>query len=167
VVTVMATTIRYEMKVCGRCGGSGSYSYCLSYGTTCFACKGSKKVLSAAGAKAAKAVKAFIADHHTVSAEALVAGDRITVDGKARTLASVTIDGTARYGSTVDGVTTWADGVTLTFTKPIPSPFGAYSTLGCPVGTKYVKGVAGADWDAVVAFAATLKKGVTLVDKAA
>lgn len=27
--------------ICNRCGGSGSYSYCQMYGTTCFGCGGS------------------------------------------------------------------------------------------------------------------------------
>lgn len=27
-------------KVCGRCGGSGHYSFCPMYGTTCFGCGG-------------------------------------------------------------------------------------------------------------------------------
>jgi hypothetical protein len=30
--------------VCGRCGGSGSYSYCQSHGTTCFKCGGKGEV---------------------------------------------------------------------------------------------------------------------------
>jgi hypothetical protein len=30
-----------RLVVCGRCGGSGHYSYCSMYGTTCFGCRGS------------------------------------------------------------------------------------------------------------------------------
>ena len=29
------------LNVCGRCGGSGEYSYCQTAGTTCFGCNGS------------------------------------------------------------------------------------------------------------------------------
>jgi len=32
-----------HFNVCGRCGGSGHYSYCQRYGTTCFGCSGSGK----------------------------------------------------------------------------------------------------------------------------
>jgi DnaJ-class molecular chaperone len=39
---------------CGRCGGSGHYSYCQMYGTTCFGCKGRGEV-------AAKLTKATFA----------------------------------------------------------------------------------------------------------
>jgi len=34
----------FESVSCTRCGGSGSYSYCSSYGTRCFKCGGSGKV---------------------------------------------------------------------------------------------------------------------------
>ncbi len=41
-----------ETQTCGRCGGSGSYSYCSGYGTTCFKCHGRKVVFSKRGAAA-------------------------------------------------------------------------------------------------------------------
>lgn len=39
---VIFQTDRYGFPVecCGRCGGSGQYSYCPRYGSTCFGCKG-------------------------------------------------------------------------------------------------------------------------------
>lgn len=36
---------------CGRCGGTGSFSYCQQYGTTCFGCGGSGKVAQKLTAK--------------------------------------------------------------------------------------------------------------------
>jgi len=33
-----------ESVTCGRCGGSGHYSYCQMWGTVCFECKGAKRV---------------------------------------------------------------------------------------------------------------------------
>jgi hypothetical protein len=42
----------FESQVCSRCGGSGHYSYCQMYGTTCFKCAGKKEVLTARGAAA-------------------------------------------------------------------------------------------------------------------
>ena len=162
----MAETLSYETKTCSRCGGGGRYSYCVMYGDTCFKCRGKGTVLSAAGAKAAAAVTAFIADNFSVLVENLKAGDRIkTTEGVVRTVTTVTIDSVNRFGSTVDGVTTWRDAITLTYDKPVKSPYGAYSATGMAAGTTVVKAVAGDDWLKVVAFAKTLKKGVTIVEK--
>jgi hypothetical protein len=44
---------RFERVTCSRCGGSGSYSYCQRYGSTCFKCAGKKEVLTKRGAAAA------------------------------------------------------------------------------------------------------------------
>ena len=41
-----------ETQTCGRCGGSGEYSYCTGYGTRCFKCHGRKVVFSKRGAAA-------------------------------------------------------------------------------------------------------------------
>lgn len=43
----MAT--EFEHEVCSRCGGTGNYSYCQMYGTTCFKCHGRKSVLTKRG----------------------------------------------------------------------------------------------------------------------
>jgi hypothetical protein len=40
---------QFETITCSRCGGSGHYSYCQSYGTTCFKCAGSKRVYTKRG----------------------------------------------------------------------------------------------------------------------
>lgn len=162
----MATKLVYEMKSCSRCGGSGHYSYCSMYGTTCFKCGGRKKVATAAGAKAAAAIKAFIAEHFSVPVEKLTPGTFIRIESVNRKVASVEPSGTTG-SSTANGVTTTHACWTLHLTKPVKSPFGAYSSMGMPEGTLMVKAPSGADWDAVVAFAKTLKKGVTLVDTAA
>ena len=45
--------IIYETVRCGRCCGSGRYSYCAQHGDTCFGCSGKGKVLSRRG-KAAR-----------------------------------------------------------------------------------------------------------------
>lgn len=39
----------FEAETCSRCGGSGHYSYCQRYGTTCFKCAGAKQVLTKRG----------------------------------------------------------------------------------------------------------------------
>jgi hypothetical protein len=43
---------KLERKTCGRCGGTGHYSYCQRWGTTCFGCGGQKEVLTKRGAAA-------------------------------------------------------------------------------------------------------------------
>ena len=45
-------TEAFETETCGRCGGSGNYSYCPGYGTRCFKCGGKGKVYSKRGAAA-------------------------------------------------------------------------------------------------------------------
>lgn len=42
-----------ETVTCSRCCGSGNYSWCQRYGTTCFKCGGRKAVLTKRGAAAA------------------------------------------------------------------------------------------------------------------
>lgn len=51
----MTTQIEYEKTSCGRCGGSGRYSFNLVHGSRCYGCGGSGKVLTKRGA----AAKAF------------------------------------------------------------------------------------------------------------
>jgi hypothetical protein len=46
---------------CSRCGGSGHYSYCQMYGTTCFGCSGSGKMVVKPTVKLIKEAKARIA----------------------------------------------------------------------------------------------------------
>ena len=44
---------KLETETCSRCGGSGHFSYCQSWGTICFRCKGRKLTYSKRGAAAA------------------------------------------------------------------------------------------------------------------
>jgi hypothetical protein len=132
------------------------------HGSVCFGCSGNKQVLTPAGAKASKAVKAFMAENFSVPVESLTPGMRIRFEGVARTVESVTSDGTTG-SSTAGGVTTVYEFVALTVTKPVRGFLGPFSVMSMPKGTMVQKAVAGADWDAVVAFARTLKgKGVTV-----
>lgn len=163
----MAARLKYDTVTCGRCGGSGHYSYCSMYGTRCFGCAGRKTKVSKAGAKASAAVKAFIAEHFSVKIEDLVVGDRISYDGKAHTIAA--IERYPRGFGSADPVTkemVWRDGITLRFTKSYRTALGPCDSVGMGEGAVLTKAVAGADWDRVVAFARTLKKGVTIVESA-
>jgi hypothetical protein len=160
----MKTTLTYATETCGRCGGSGHYSYNQINGTVCFGCHGQKTRLTKAGAKAQAAVRAFIATHYSVPVTSLAAGDRFTYEGRARTVATVETSGHGRYGVGTDanGETLWADYVSVTFTRPVRTAWGPLSSVGFCQNQTVVKAVSGADWDAVVAFARTLKSGVTV-----
>jgi hypothetical protein len=62
----------FETRPCPRCGGSGHYSYCSRYGTTCFQCAGQKVALTKRGA----AAKAFLAERvPRIRADQLAVGD--------------------------------------------------------------------------------------------
>lgn len=71
---------RFETETCSRCNGSGSYSYCQTYGSKCFKCAGSGRVLSKRGAVA----KAYHAKLCMVPASQVKLGDRIAATGITR-----------------------------------------------------------------------------------
>lgn len=52
----------FETKVCGRCGGTGQYSYCQQWGTTCFNCGGSGKGLTTRGKAAREVAEQVLTD---------------------------------------------------------------------------------------------------------
>lgn len=72
----MATA--FETEVCGRCGGSGQYSYCQMYGTTCFGCAGSGKRLTKRGA----AARAYFLSLRTIPAIDVVPGMTVISSGR-------------------------------------------------------------------------------------
>lgn len=161
-------TLVYETETCGRCGGSGHYSYNMMHGTTCFGCSGRKIRNTKAGAKASKAIQEFIAANFSVLAKDLKVGDVIKYDGYTRTLTAISTDGGSKYGQGKDaaGETIWMDYVSVTFNKPVPSQFGPFKSAGLCQEQKVQKAVMGADWNRVIEFARTIKKGVTVVAKA-
>ena len=62
---------KFETETCGRCGGTGNYSYCQMYGTTCFKCRGAKRIYTKRGAAARK----FFDDSCMVKASEVKVGD--------------------------------------------------------------------------------------------
>src|SRR4051812_13830183 len=58
-MTETTTANRLERETCSRCGGSGTYSYCQSYGTRCFKCAGRKEVLTKRGRAASDYLEAL------------------------------------------------------------------------------------------------------------
>lgn len=69
--------IRFETKSCGRCGGSGRYSYCSMYGSVCFGCGGTGTVLSRKGSDARAAFEATMIERLGVRVDGLHVGDKI------------------------------------------------------------------------------------------
>jgi len=50
----------FETEPCTRCGGSGSYSYCERFGTTCFKCRGNKVQFTPRGKAALEYLRALL-----------------------------------------------------------------------------------------------------------
>jgi hypothetical protein len=63
----------FETQTCGRCGGSGQYSFCYSHGSRCFGCNGHGIKLTKRGA----AAQAFYNALLTVKAEDVQPGQKV------------------------------------------------------------------------------------------
>lgn len=147
----MATTISYEKTTCSRCGGTGTYSYCQMWGTTCFGCKGKRIVTSARGRIAANA---FDAERLAVSGrliDTVQVGDRVLIDNRFRTVEAVQTEGGSRFLR--DGV--WVDYVAVQFTKKLQSG-PEVNRHGFLPGTRVVFADSTEQWAQLVAFADTL-----------
>lgn len=72
--------ILYDTQTCGRCSGSGSYSYNQIHGSVCYGCGGGKVVLTKAGNAARAAVEAKRDELYGKPARAVVAGDRVWLE---------------------------------------------------------------------------------------
>jgi hypothetical protein len=59
-------------KACPRCGGSGHYSYCLRYGTTCFQCGGTGRI--AVAPKGQRRIKPTAESHRAVPGDIIEVG---------------------------------------------------------------------------------------------
>lgn len=162
VVDYSQLVIRYEQVPCGRCGGSGRYSYCQMYGDTCFGCRGKGKVLSRAGSKAYKAIEDFIRSNFRVPVESIEAGMRVR-DGD-RTF-TVTVgahshikaerqqagDGEWKYSVYIEGKSRYRG-----FDK---------CSYGYAAGDGVIIAPTGSNWARVIEFARTIKKGLTIATK--
>lgn len=69
--------IQFETQSCGRCAGSGRYSYCPGYGSQCFSCKGKGTRLSSKGQRAKNAYESQIMEYLGVPAETLIPGNKV------------------------------------------------------------------------------------------
>lgn len=97
---------KFESEVCSRCGGSGEYSYCLTYGKTCFKCHGRRHVLTKRGS----AAQAYYVSLLSVPGSELKVGTVIQVKAFQRTPGFYAIErigtGIQEGSSMVDGVMT-------------------------------------------------------------
>lgn len=64
-------SVKIESTVCGRCGGTGKYSFNMMHGSTCYGCSGAGRVLTKRGAAASKFLNAL----RNVPVETLKVGD--------------------------------------------------------------------------------------------
>jgi hypothetical protein len=71
------TTLKLERETCSRCNGSGSYSYCQRFGSTCFKCAGKKEVYTKRGQAAANYLKTL----RSIKIEDVQVGDTVKVGG--------------------------------------------------------------------------------------
>ena len=78
----MALNTVFEKEICGRCGGTGRFSYNQIDGDRCFGCAGKGERLTGRGKAAAK----FFRDLRCVPIEEIKIGDRVEVQ-------SITIGG--------------------------------------------------------------------------
>lgn len=83
--TIKTDSNGFEIQTCGRCGGSGRYSYCTMYGDRCFQCHGRGNVYSKKGAAAHK----FYWDSLTVKVREIKPGDYVKIAGKWAKVTSV------------------------------------------------------------------------------
>lgn len=63
----------FETEICSRCGGTGHYSYCLSFGTICFKCRGTGRCYTKRG----KAARFFFENLLSMPASKLQPGMKV------------------------------------------------------------------------------------------
>ena len=105
--------MKFETRACCRCGGSGNYSYCPGYGTTCFRCKGRGEEYTARGQRDYDAWRAAVDAVMEKPVEAVRVGDYVKVDSY-----------WPKYYQVADIDVT--DGYRLTFSREVavPTPVG-------------------------------------------
>lgn len=79
----------FETETCTRCGGSGHYSFCEMYGTTCFGCHGAGKKLTKRG----RAARAWYDARREIPLTEVRPGMRVRASGATFTVASIDQNG--------------------------------------------------------------------------
>jgi hypothetical protein len=81
----------FPVEECSRCDGSGQYSYCQRYGTTCFKCSGTGKQIIKKAQKAYIEFTAYVRSRKNCMAQDLSVDEMISHDGKWWTLTAIGI----------------------------------------------------------------------------
>jgi hypothetical protein len=153
--------VTYDTTECGRCGGTGSYSYCQMYGSVCFDCGGRKVTLSKAGRAAKAAYDAFCKVRRmTKRADEVVVGDLIR-SGSDPFRRVTEVHPSSCHGVLSDG--TKIPYVDFTFNKAISGPCGKCYSLSTPVSTMVTVAMTAEAQAEAFAFARTLK-GATVTE---
>lgn len=123
-----APTDRIETTSCGRCGGSGRYSYNQINGSRCFACGGAGKVDTARGA----ATRAFLRDLRSKPADQFVSGELVQHD-------IVSTHAIAKVWSRIDAIEMTDHRMTVNGVASI-TPMITFSLSGKAGATRYTVG---------------------------
>jgi DnaJ-class molecular chaperone len=134
----MKLSFTNETKSCTRCGGSGQYSYCAMWGSRCFKCHGTGKVLTTRCAKRRAEYTALRAELLGAAAETIQIGDVVELQGRFRRITDVARQERAFGSSINNGPMVYSDGITLMYDVIIN---GAQTQTGAsmPAGTVVVK----------------------------
>jgi len=97
------TELKFERETCTRCGGSGQYSYCEMYGSTCFKCHGNGQALTRRGAVA----RQWMADQRKILVRDVKPGMVIKSFGSTYNVQTILQDAISTGKSLIDGV--WID----------------------------------------------------------
>ena len=89
----MTETLKFERETCGRCGGSGRYSYNQIDGDMCYGCQGKGVKLT----KRARIAQQALRDARMVPAGDIKIGDRVRCAGTTIMVRDILSDGGARW----------------------------------------------------------------------
>jgi len=79
----MSLNTIFEKEVCGRCGGTGKYSYCQVHGTKCFGCAGAGEIVTKRGFAARAHFRVLLADFRTNNGGNCKGDDFISIQAQA------------------------------------------------------------------------------------
>ena len=115
----VAVERKFDRKVCGRCAGSGKFSWCQTHGSVCFDCHGTGTVYTKRGAAAAAFYRASL---EKVATD-IVVGDVILLRGFSCgsfaqasqwvKVVSVSRDSSSAWSTAPDGTRTYHEQVLL------------------------------------------------------
>lgn len=154
----------FEEQTCGRCGGSGSYSYCSMYGSRCFGCGGKGVKLTKRGAAAQR----FFTELASKPASEFKPGElirmsNVTTGGDTytafETVVSVAPAGD-KFQAFSNGVRVGQDALEIVTTRK-----GCESSTFTSPTTMYRRGLTGEEKQALVAKALAYQETLTKLGK--